>query len=77
MDKRRVITRFNFVKEFLSLMKRSYIFRVLDTEKLGTTITKYLQVDCPIPNMERYYAASYSGIVLLLKAEKTADKYVF
>lgn len=49
---------------------------MLDSEKLGAIIAKYLSPKEPDPELEFYYSADYSGISLLMKAEKTADKYV-
>ncbi|XKL69446.1 hypothetical protein PGB90_007215 [Kerria lacca] len=49
--------------------------RVIDTEKLGTTFSKYLSQENHKPELELYYSADYSGISLLLKAEKTAERW--
>lgn len=49
--------------------------RINDSEKLGTTIAKYLTPKTLDPELNFYYSANYSGICLLLKAEKTTNRF--
>lgn len=49
--------------------------RVLDKEKLGKIVSKYLSPSEQNPELEFYYSAGHSGVTLLLKADKIPNKF--